>query len=173
MDFFQLISPSTRQVPSLAEQWMRQRVEPGQAFEPWPLWLGPKGSSLDITDPGRAICDRQAGRTARCFRGRYKAMLVDRDAYIFRRSRATSIATRPTPPVPLAGRDKTGLTLRAIGDWLGGLHYSTVDQNLQRHQRAVADDPRLLRSFQTIKSRLDRRSSRSRRANLTPRISEP
>ncbi|MEF8794614.1 MAG: transposase [Thiohalorhabdus sp.] len=52
-------------------------------------------------------------------------------------------------------RDCTELTLAAIGQRFGGIHYSAVGQNVRRVREAMEKDRGLARSYETVRSRLD------------------
>ena len=52
-------------------------------------------------------------------------------------------------------RDQTELTLAAIGERFGGIHYSAVGQNIRRVQAAIREDAELERRYRAVISRLD------------------
>jgi len=52
-------------------------------------------------------------------------------------------------------RGETELTLAAIGERFGGIHYSAVGQNIRRVQAAMRDDKELGRLYRTVMSRRD------------------
>jgi REP element-mobilizing transposase RayT len=52
-------------------------------------------------------------------------------------------------------RDRTGLTLREIGERFGKIHYSAVNQNIRRLSARLEDRPDLFDRYQAVLSRLD------------------
>jgi len=52
-------------------------------------------------------------------------------------------------------RDRTGLTLREIGEQFGGIHYTAVHQNIRRLADKLKDKPDLSDKYSSLLSRLD------------------
>lgn len=55
----------------------------------------------------------------------------------------------------LVCRDETGLTLREIGQRLGGVHYATVSHHTRRMEQRLRDDRRLAQMHRRVLSRLN------------------
>lgn len=136
----------------VARFYANQRATPvlgNEAFRAWALEQGgesretprrerhPVRSSDEVLAAVAAAWDVDAG--ALTARGRQLGPME-------RRARQVAI---------LLCRNETDLTLAAIGERFGGIHYSAVGQNIRRVQAAMKEDRKLAGLYRTVMSRLD------------------
>jgi hypothetical protein len=136
----------------VARFYANQRVMPvlgDEAFRSWALEQGADGAEaprwererLHTVDEVLAVVAGECG--------------VDPQGLTARDRRRGTREGKVRQLAMLLCRDKTELTLAAIGERFGGIHYSAVGQNIRRVQAAMQKDEALNRLYQAVMSKLD------------------
>ncbi|MEF8794151.1 transposase [Thiohalorhabdus sp.] len=136
----------------VARFYANQRATPvlgDEAFRSWALEQGGDASESPLWERHRLHTADEVLAAVADEWGVDPASLTARGRQLGpRQGRARQVAM-------LLCREKTELTLAAIGERFGGIHYSAVGQNVRRVRKAMEADRGLARSYEAVMSRLD------------------